>query len=258
MKVSIITVCRNAANTVVEAIKSVEAQTYADIEHIVVDGASTDNTVELVRSHGERVAKLISEPDGGIYDAMNKGLGLATGDVVAYLNADDVYAHDGVVESATVAMADPDIDACYADLVYVSQEDPKRVVRYWKSNSYVPGACLKGWMPAHPTFFIRTPLLRKHGGFDSTFRLQGDFDLMLRLFEVHRIRTVYCSQIWVRMRQGGATNRSLVNVWKGNLEAWHSCRHNGFAVGPSFVVRKIISRLPQFFRTKHVDIASTR
>jgi len=249
MKISIVTVCFNAAETIVETLESVARQTHADVEHIVIDGASTDGTMDIVRRSVGRVARIVSEPDGGIYDAMNKGLALATGEVVTFLNADDIYANDGILDRVARLMADPDLDACYADLVYVSKDDPKRVVRYWKSRTYVPGLCLKGWMPAHPTFFVRKSLLDRYGGFDPAFRLQSDFDLMVRLFGLHHIRTRYVPEVWVRMRMGGASNKSLRNVWKGNLEAWRSCRKHGFAVSPLFIVRKISSRFSQFLVT---------
>lgn len=246
MKISIVTVCFNAATTIADTLESVARQTHPDVEHIVIDGASSDGTMDIVQRHKGRLARIVSEPDRGIYDAMNKGLALASGEVVAFLNADDFYASDEILERVAREMEDSALDACYADLIYVGKEDPNRVVRYWKSRPYATGLCLKGWMPAHPTFFVRKRVLEQHGGFDLAFRLQADFDLMVRLFELHHIRTRYIPEIWVRMRMGGASNQSVGNVWSGNLEAWQACRKNGFAVSPLFIVRKIASRIPQF------------
>jgi glycosyltransferase involved in cell wall biosynthesis len=247
VKISIVTVCFNAAATIADTLESVARQTHPDVEHIVVDGASTDGTMDIVRRYAGGLTRVVSEPDRGIYDAMNKGLALAGGEIVTFLNADDVFAAADIIERVALLMADPALDACYADLVYVGKDDPNRVVRYWKSRPYAPGLCLKGWMPAHPTFFVRKAVLDRHGGFDTAFRLQSDFDLMVRLFELHHIRTHYVPEIWVRMRMGGASNKSLANVWQGNLEAWRSCRKHGFAVSPFFMVRKIASRFPQYF-----------
>jgi len=246
MKISIVTVCFNAAETIADTLESVARQTHPDVEHIVIDGASTDGTMDIVARCQARLARVVSEPDRGIYDAMNKGLALATGEIVTFLNADDVYANDGILAYVAQIMTDPALDACYADLIYVARDEPTRVVRYWKSRPYEPGLCLKGWMPAHPTFFVRKAVLDRHGGFDPAFKLQSDFDLMVRLFELHHIRTRYVPEIWVRMRMGGASNKSLRNVWKGNLEAWRSCRKHGFAMSPLFIARKIASRFSQF------------
>ena len=246
MKISIVTVCFNAAETIAGTLESVARQTHADVEHIVIDGASSDGTMDIVRRFEDRLARVVSEPDRGIYDAMNKGLALATGAIVTFLNADDIYANDNILAGVAQIMVEPGVDACYADLIYVNKDDPSRIVRYWKSKPYVLGLCLKGWMPAHPTFFVRKAVLERHGGFDPAFKLQSDFDLMVRLFELHRIKTRYVPEIWVRMRMGGASNESICNVWQGNLEAWRSCRKHGFAVSPLFIARKIASRFSQF------------
>lgn len=181
MKISIITVCYNSAGTLADTLASVREQLYPHIEHIVVDGASSDGSVEIIRTKGQRVATFVSEPDQGIYDAMNKGLQLATGDVVGFLNSDDVFAHDDVVSTIAQTMLEPSIDACYGDLVYVSQDDTNKVVRYWKSREYQPGLCAKGWMPAHPTFYARRTVYQRHGGFDLSLKLQADFEMALRL-----------------------------------------------------------------------------
>lgn len=247
MKISVVTVCFNSRATIEHALASVAAQRHADVEHIVIDGASTDGTVELVRRFRPAVAHFVSEPDEGLYFAMNKGIAAATGDIIGFLNSDDVYADDGVLESVAQHFSTSDVDACYGDLVYVKPEDMSAIVRYWKSRPYVPGLLERGWMPAHPTFFVKTPILKRLGGFNTRYRYQADYELMLRLFLKARISTAYIPRILVRMRTGGHTNRSLANIFKGNVEAYRACRDNGIAVSPVFILRKLASRLPQFF-----------
>lgn len=247
MKISIITVCYNAADTIGETLDSVADQTYQDIEHIVIDGGSTDGTGAVLKAKGRRVAIWRSEPDRGIYDAMNKGILLATGDVVGMLNADDIYADETVLEQVAVIFSDPAVDACYADLVYVSADDPTKVRRYWRSCSYREGLFERGWMPAHPTFFVRRRVYEEHGLFDTQFKLQSDFELTMRFINVQRIKTEYMPRIWVRMRMGGVSNRSIRNVMRGNIEAYKACRKHRIKVSPLFFLMKIASRIPQFF-----------
>lgn len=248
MKISIITVCYNSASTIADTLQSIAMQGYRDIECIVIDGASTDATLQVVRQTSGNDAVIVSEPDAGVYHAMNKGLALATGDVVGFLNADDVYADPGVLTRVAGVMMDSAVDGCYADLVYVDRGSMNRVIRHWTSQSYVPGLFERGWMPAHPTFFIRRAVYEKFGGFDLRYRLAADFDLMLRLVRVHQIQTRYVPGIWVRMRTGGLTNRSVLNVLRGNVEAYRSCRRNGLRVRPWFMLTKVLSRLPQFIK----------
>lgn len=248
MKISIITVVLNAADTIEDTLRSVAAQTYPEVEHIVVDGGSTDGTLELIQRHRALIATLISEPDRGIYDAMNKGIAAASGDVVGTLNADDFYVDTHVLEKIARAFADPAVGACYADLVYVDGNDTNKVVRYWKSRPYADGLFEKGWLPAHPTFFVRRAVYRQFGGFDVRYRYQADFELSMRLLAVHKLPSVYLPEVIVKMRMGGVSNRSVLNVIKGNLEAYRACRRHGLKVSPLFMVRKVLSRLPQFFQ----------
>jgi glycosyltransferase involved in cell wall biosynthesis len=247
VKISIITVVYNSAATIEDTIMSVAAQTYQDVEHIVVDGASTDGTLSVIHRHMNKIQRFISEPDKGIYDAMNKGIGLATGDVIGFLNADDIYADNLILGKVASVFADSAIDACYADLVYVSKDDLNKVIRYWKSQEYRNGLFRRGWMPAHPTFFVRKSVYDKYGGFDLDFKFQSDFDMTMRFLEVYKIKSVYIPEIFVKMRIGGATNRRLLNIIKGNIEAYRACRKNGLDVSPFFIVAKILSRIPQFF-----------
>lgn len=252
MKISIITVCFNAQRTIAETITSVCSQNYHDLEYLVVDGSSTDRTAEIIRTHPQfnRITTFISEPDEGIYDAMNKGISMASGEVVGLLNADDVYLDSTVLDQVASVFEDQSIDACYADLVYVKQFDATKIIRYWKSNNYLPGLFERGWMPAHPTFFVRKNVYEKYGVFDLIYPNQADFELTMRFLRIHQIRTRYIPKLWVRMRLGGASNRSILKTICANLEAFRACKKHRLAVSvaPWFIFKKIASRIPQFFR----------
>jgi glycosyltransferase involved in cell wall biosynthesis len=249
MKVSIITVAYNAADTIADTIESVAQQDHVDIEHIIIDGASSDGTIEIVDRYRESLAIVVSEPDQGIYDAMNKGLRMATGEIVGMLNADDIYADNGVISRvAGVFAEDEGLDGVYGDIVFVNRQSPQKTVRYWKSRPYRDGLFEKGWMPPHPTFFVRSEVYRRYGDFDTRFRIQSDFDLCMRFMAIHHVRTRYLPGVMVKMRMGGVTSSGPVNVIKGNIEAYNACRKNGLKVSPLFIARKILSRVPQFLR----------
>ena len=247
MKITVVTVCANSAAYIADTIRSVDSQSWTDVEHVVVDGASRDGTLRILAAHAQTWRRVLSEVDDGPYDAMNKGIRLASGDVIGFLNSDDFYAHQGVLERVADVMSDPQIDACYADLVYVDPMNTERIARYWKSRRYECGLCQKGWMPAHPTFFVRRSVYDQFGGFDVEFRRQADFELTLRLLEVHRIRSVYVPEVWVKMRTGGLSNSSVAGIIRGNIEAYRACKKNGYRVTPIFILRKVLSRVPQFF-----------
>lgn len=248
MKVSIITVTFNSAATLADTLRSVAGQTWQDTEHIIVDGASTDDTMSIVRRHSDKVAKVVSEPDRGVYDAMNKGLALSTGDIVGFLNADDMYASENALDQVVKAFSNPDVDACYADLVYVDRKDTSKVRRAWKSQVFTPWLFSNGWMPPHPTFFARRKVFKEYGYFDLSYRFAADFELMMRFLEVARIRTLYIPQVMVKMRAGGLTNSSVRNVIRGNIESYLACKKNGIQVTPFFPFRKVLSRIPQYFK----------
>lgn len=247
MKISIITVSFNSARTIGDTLKSVAAQRHNNIEHILVDGGSTDQTMEIVRREGTHLSAIVSEPDHGIYDAMNKGINLATGDVVGFLNSDDMLATPDSITAIAGGFLDGTVEGVYGDLVFVDPKKVDRVVRFWRPGLHVAGAFAKGWMVPHPTLYVQRNVLVRNGGFDTNYQLQSDFDLMLRLFEKERIKTRYLPQVLVRMRMGGATTGSIRNVIKGNLEAGKACKKAGFSGGIFFIARKIFRRLPQFF-----------
>jgi glycosyltransferase len=243
MKVTIITVSYNSAATIADTLASVAAQTHPDIEHVVIDGRSRDATMDIVRRHGH-VSHAVSEPDGGIYDAMNKGLALARGDLVGFLNADDVLAGPDAV-ARLVDAAQPDRDIVYADLVYVRENDLQHVVRHWRSGAYRRGALRTGWMPPHPTFYVRRELLRDVGGFDTRLRIAADYDHMLRCLCRPGVRVGYLPQVLVRMRMGGASNANLSSVLRKSREDLDTLRRHRVG-GWLTLVLKNLRKLPQF------------
>jgi glycosyltransferase involved in cell wall biosynthesis len=247
MKVSVITVCFNSKKTIADTLRSVHEQSYKDIEHIVVDGASSDGTLEVIGRTPNRIARFLSEPDEGIYDAMNKGISMATGDIVGFLNSDDVYASEGSLEKIVDAFDNPNMDACYGDVLFVAADNSERIVRYWKAGPYSPGSLAKGWMPPHPTFYVRRHVYERAGGFDPAYHFQADFEMAIRLIELQKIPMRYIPNTLVRMRMGGASNASIWNVVRGNMEACYAVRKHNLPVGLLFPVRKILSRIPQFF-----------
>jgi glycosyltransferase involved in cell wall biosynthesis len=248
MKISIITVCYNSAKTIGETLRSVREQTYSDIEHIVIDGGSNDNTLGVVKAEGAQVAKVVSERDNGIYDAMNKGITLASGEIIGFINADDFYASPEVLAKVAVLFDDPNIDVCYGDLCYVNQIDTSAVVRYWQSSDFRSGAFAEGWCPPHPTFFVRREIYERFGVFDLSYRIAADVELMMRFLEVRSVRAKYLPEVLVKMRMGGTTNRNLTNIVKQNKEILRALRKHGLR---SSMVRligiKVISRGIQFF-----------
>jgi glycosyltransferase involved in cell wall biosynthesis len=255
MKISIVTVAFNAFDTIENTIQSVASQTYSDVEHILVDGASTDGTLSVINLHRNKLAKFVSEPDRGIYDAMNKGIAMATGDIIGTLNADDFYCDDTVLCQVAEIFADTSVDGCFADLVYVSRFEPAKIIRYWKSGPYTDGMFERGWMPAHPTFFVRRSIYEQFGTFDLSFSRQSDFELTMRFLAIHKIKSQYVPKIWIKMRMGGISNNSIIGVIKGNLEAYRACRKNGLNISVFFIPRKILSRFPQFFKKPHSEVS---
>lgn len=246
LKITVITVCYNSAATIGDTLAAVARQGYKNVEHLIVDGASTDGTVDIVRQWAGHSVVLNSEPDKGIYDAMNKGFALATGDVIGFLNSDDFYADGSALEKIAAAFQDRQVEACFGDLVYVSK-DTRRVIRYWKSRAFVKGDFANGWCPAHPTFYIRRSALERCGGFDCSFKLASDMEFMMRYLENGAVPAVYIPAVIVRMRVGGATNQSWRNVLKQNEEVLVALRKNKVPFSTiGFVSHKLLNRLWQY------------
>lgn len=247
LKVTIITVTYNSSNTIVETLASVAEQTYEDIEHIVVDGGSTDNTMGLVAAHGSRVSRLISEPDEGIYDAMNKGLRLATGDLVGFLNGDDTFASPDVIERVVRSASDGKPDALFGDLVYVDPSRPRPLVRYWRAGSFSRWKLRLGWMPPHPTLYVRRSVIGRVGPFDSRLRIAADYEFMLRLLTSQGIEVSYIPRVLIRMRVGGASNSSMGAMFRKSLEDLSALRKHDVG-GLMALLCKNVRKLPQFFQ----------
>jgi glycosyltransferase involved in cell wall biosynthesis len=246
MLVSVITVCRNAESVIEDCVRSVAGQSGAEIEHILVDGASTDGTLDRIRSLEYLGLRWVSEKDDGLYFALNKGLALARGEIVGVLHSDDFFADSGVIRRVVKAFADPLLEACYGDLDYVARDDVSRVVRHWKSGPFRPGLFGRGWMPPHPTFYARRDVYERFGGFDTQFVLGADWDLLLRFLEVKRIRASYIPGVMVRMRLGGISNRRWQNILRNNWECLQAFRKYGLEVPLSYPVAKLCHRLAQF------------
>jgi len=248
MKLSIITPVYNDPR-ISRALDSMFSQQCEDeLELIVIDGFSSTPTQDVLERYRDRISILVSEPDKGIYDAMNKGIGLATGDVVGILNADDRYYDPFVLRDVSDAFRDPKTDACYGDLEYVDKKD--HTVRYWKSGRYHPLKYYFGWMPPHPTFFVRKRLYDRYGSFDLRYTIAADYELMLRLIMKHRISPKYIPRVLVRMSLGGKSNRSLANIVKANLEVRQAWRNNGLSFGYLVPLLKPAQKVAQLIHTR--------
>lgn len=246
--ISVITATWNCASTLGDCLDSVAQQTYPHHEHVVIDGASRDGTLDLLRARSDQLGVLLSEPDRGIYDALNKGIARASGDVVGFLHADDVYADQDVLANIARTFADPAVCAVYGDLQYVRKADTATVVRHWRSQPYQRGLLQRGWMPPHPTLYVRRDWYQRIGGFDTRYRIAADYHSILRLFSQPDFQAVYLPRVLVKMRLGGASNRSLKAMLRKSREDWDALRRAGFGPlgGVSALAWKNLSKLKQF------------
>ncbi len=245
-KISIITVVYNGVSTIEDTIQSVLSQDYTNIEYIIVDGASKDGTLDKVERYRKQVAYFVSEPDQGIYDAMNKGLKVATGDIVGILNADDVYTHSGILSLiANAMMENPDIEAVYGNLHFVSH-DLKKIHRKWISCSYYENFFNNGEMPPHPTFFVKRSVYNRYGLFNTNFKIAADYELMLRFLKKYQISSYWIDEVLVNMRLGGASTKGLNNLIKQNKEGIKAWKVNELKLPFTYFHRKIIHRIKQF------------
>mgnify|MGYP000497006826 CR=1 FL=1 len=223
MLCSIITVSYNSATTIRDTINSVLSQSYTNIEYIIIDGQSTDGTIDIIKSYGNKISKFISESDKGIYDAMNKGLKIATGDIIGILNSDDMYASDNVLQKVADTFKDPSIEISYGDLNYVKANDINTITRKWKAGTHQLKSFYWGWMPPHPTVFVRKDIYEKVGIFNTQLKSAADYELMLRMFVKYRCKAEYIPYLMIKMRAGGVSNASIKNRIKANQEdrlAW--------------------------------------
>lgn len=248
MKVSIITICFNAVAHIDETLRSVVMQDHRDIEHIVIDGGSSDGTQEKVQRYREVIAHVVSEPDAGVYDAMNKGLHLATGEVIAFVNAGDMIARRDVVSSMVKEFAKGDADVIYGDALMVDPADITSVKRYWKGGEYQRNNFKKGWMPPHLGTYIRRSAYDRLGHFRMDLKVSADYELMFRFLYKHRLPARYVPKVLVRFRLGGVSNRSLAHIWRANKEVYKAWKMNGERVSPLIMLRKPLGKLMQYLK----------
>jgi len=245
MKISIITATYNSAATVEDTLDCIRRQEHPDIEHIIVDGRSTDSTLKIV-SGFPHVAKILSEKDSGIYDAMNKGIGLATGDIIGILNSDDIYTDPSVLTAVADAFKDPAVMTAYADLQYVHADEPDRVLRTWKTGTFQKKSFYYGWMPPHPTFFVRREVYEKVGNFNISLRSAADYELMLRILLKYGMSVVYIPRVIVKMRAGGMSNASIWNRIRANKEDRMAWKLNDLRPYFFTLYMKPLRKIPQF------------
>ena len=245
MRISIVTAAFNSSKTIRKTLESVANQSWPNIEHIIIDGGSSDNTLSIV-SEFKHVSKVISEKDKGIYDAMNKGIKNASGKVIGFLNSDDWFANDFVLDEIARNFEGTNIDAVYGDLEFVKNEDDNHPKRMWISEEYKDNFFSKGWVPPHPTFYAKLSVYKKFGLFNANLKFAADFDVMCRLIAKEKINTKYLPGTKVKMRLGGATTKNLRNIIKGNIEIYNSLKKNNVQISKFFIFKKILMKLTQF------------
>ncbi|WP_115739499.1 glycosyltransferase family 2 protein [Escherichia coli] len=234
MRISIITATYNSEKTLLDTLLSLEKQTYPDIEYIVVDGASNDNTIKLIKSNCTKVSKIICEPDKGIYDALNKGIQAASGDVIGFLHSDDLLAYDDAIADIAKTFENTGCDAIYGDLEYVAQNDTSKRIRLWKSGSFSRFKMKMGWMPPHPSFYMKRECYSQFGCFSLDYRISADYDSLLRYILKQRISIAYLPKVLVKMRVGGISNRSVSSMVNKSMEDIRVMKQNGMVMVPTY------------------------
>lgn len=248
MKVSIITITYNSGKTISDTLKSIEAQTYPNIEHIIIDGASKDNTLDIVKSYPN--VKLLSEPDEGIYDAMNKGVAMTTGDIVGILNSDDFYPDGNVIQKVINTFKTKQVDSVFGDVKFVSPNNLNKVTRYYSSSKWNPNKFAYGYMPAHPSFFVKRSCYEKYGNFKTNYKISADYELLIRFLYVNKISYHYIQDALVTMRTGGASNQSLKSIYTLNKEIIRGCEENGISTNFLKLSLKVFSKISEFINPK--------
>ena len=243
MKISLITVSFNSASTIKDTIHSVQSQDFKGIEYIIVDGNSTDGTMEIIRSAGNIVSKWISEPDTGIYDAMNKGIKMAMGEVVGIINSDDFYFSDQIISYVSKSFADDRVDAVFGNLIVVNPENPSKVVRTYSSKNWYPEKFARGFMPAHPTFFVRRKYYEQFGLFKTDYKIAADYEMLIRLLYVNKLKYRYLPMTMVVMRKGGVSSNGLKSNLVLNQEILRACRENGISTNYFLIYTKYFFKL---------------
>jgi glycosyltransferase involved in cell wall biosynthesis len=247
MKISVVTAVFNRASTVAQAIESVQTQTYHAVEQVIQDGGSSDGTLDAIARLASEKTRILSERDSGIYDAINRGIQRATGNVIGLMHSDDFFANDCVLTKVADAFADPMIGGVYGDLQYVSTDNPARVIRHWRAGQYCSSLLKRGWMPPHPTLYLRREVFERYGLYDTSFSIAADYDAMLRYLVKGQIKLAYIPEVLVKMRVGGESNRSLGRILLKSREDLRAMRQNGVG-GVGTLACKNLSKLPQFFK----------
>lgn len=250
MEITIITVCYNSASHIEDAINSVADQDYQEIEHIVIDGNSDDGTQQILDKYSCKIANWISEPDRGIYDAMNKGIKKANGDVIGILNSDDFYFDNQVLTKVAKAFSDEETDAVFGDLIFVDPTDLSQTVRTYSSNSWHPGKFAKGYMPAHPTFFVRKKFYEKYGLFETDYKIAADYEMLIRLLYVHQLNYKYLPLKMVKMRKGGVSSNGIRSNITLNNEIIRACRKHGIKTNAFKIYPKYFRKVFELFNHK--------
>ena len=247
MKVSIITAVYNGVHTIEECIKSVLNQTHLNIEYIIIDGGSTDGTLDVIKKYKDKIAYCISEPDNGIYDAMNKGIKLASGDVVGILNADDFYADNYVISNVAKEFEIKKVDSVFAGLVFIDRNNPDKIVRYCNASSFKPEKFAYGWMPPHPTFFVKRKIYEMYGLFKTDYKIASDFELVARFLSKYKVSYSYIQKVLIKMRTGGLSTRNIKSNWILNKEILHACQENGIKTNYLKIYSKYLTKVFQLF-----------
>ena len=230
--------------TIQDTIFSVASQNYKNIEHIIIDGASRDGTLEIIRKHQDKLSCVISEPDCGIYDAMNKGIQVAQGDFLGFLNSDDIYSNDNVISKIVGAVEKQKVDAVFGDLVYVSPTNPQRILRHYNSGLFNSSMIAKGYMPAHPTLFLRNRVFKQYGYYKIDYSIAADFEYVARIFGKDKVSYFYIPEVMVKMRQGGVSTRNWKSNWILNKEILRACSENDINTN----ILRVLSKYPQKLR----------
>ncbi len=249
MKVSIITATYNSEKYLADCIQSVRKQTYGNIEHIIIDGKSTDGTVKIIQKNADSIACWISETDRGMYDAINKGIKLATGDIIGVLNSDDMLASADVIMDIVACFDETGTDSIYGDLVYVDQANPRKVLRYWKGLTYKRFRFNYGWMPAHPTFYMRRELIDQFGGYENHYYTAADYEFMARYLYRHKVSSFYLPKMIVKMRNGGISNNNLRGRFRANRRDYLAMKKNKIPAAFFVSILKPLIKLPQYKST---------
>jgi glycosyltransferase involved in cell wall biosynthesis len=247
LKISIITICKNSECSIEKTIQSVISQDYPNIEYIIIDGMSNDNTMKIVNQFKDRISLIISEPDNGLYDALNKGIKFSKGDVIGFINSDDYFANNQVISKIVKTFQERNTDSVYSDIQYFSSTQPSKIIRNWRSKPFSNKMFFDGEFPPHPSLYIKKEIYLKYGYFNEEFKLAGDFELMLRFLVKHKVSTHYIPEVSVKMSNGGVSNRNIKNMIKSLKESFKSFEINNIRISKFYYFKTLLFRFKQLF-----------